>query len=586
MNVHRSWFHSRDWRASPRTTLDRRIGVMRTVCSIVAVLFVARLFQLQIIQHGLYTALAGGQHEVYRNLFPRRGDILVTDRDGKQYPVAANARYTLVALDLRKIENPTRTAKLLAERLGLDEFKLKAVMTNTEDPYEPIAHRVPDAVRAQLEALKIPGLILAPEDVRLYPEPGMGGHLLGFLGSDADGTQVGRYGIEGYYDKELRGTPGFLSGERDPAGRLIPSGSRALVPALHGASLVLTIDRTVQFFACEKLAAAVKRHDADGGSVVVFDPKTGEVIALCGAPDFDPNTFGAVADSNIYNNPALFADYEPGSVIKPLTLAAALEEEKIRPDSTYVDEGTVVIGPHTIKNSDGKAHGVQTMTQVLEESLNTGAIFAMRQIGTEKLRSYFERFGFGQPTGIDLETEVVGTMTSLREHGEIYAATASFGQGITVTPIQLAAAFGALANEGRLMRPHVVREILSADGSRVPVNPEPVGQAVSPRVARLMGAMLVSVVEKGHGKRAGVKGYYVAGKTGTAQVPRTDGPGYQEGVTIGTFVGYAPVEDPRFAIVVRIDHPRDVQFAESSAAPLFGQIAEFLLHYYQIRPTR
>ncbi len=581
-----SWHQNRAYRAAPHTTLDRRIGVIRSVGTVVAVLFVARLFQLQVIERSFYTALAGGEHEIYRNLFPRRGEIFVTDKNGKKYPVAANARYTLVALDLRKINDPPRTAKILAERLGLDELKLKATMENKKDPYEPIAHRVPEAVRAELEAQKIAGLIFAPEDVRLYPEPGMGGQTLGFLGSATDGTLVGRYGLEGHYDKELRGTPGFFSGEHDPAGRLIPAGARALVPAVDGSSLVLTIDRTVQFFVCEHVAAAVKKHGADSGSVVVLDPKTGNVIALCGSPDFDPNTYNSVTDANIYNNSALFANYEPGSVMKAITLASAIEEQKIGPDTTYTDEGYVTIGPNTIKNSDGKAHGVQTMTQVLEESLNTGAIFAMRQIGAEKLRTYLDRFGFGKSTGIDLDTEASGNTSSLRERGEIYAATASFGQGITVTPIQLAAAFGALANEGKLMRPHVVQEIVTPDGSGVPVSPEPVGQAVSARAAKLISAMLVSVVERGHGKRAGVKGYYVAGKTGTAQIPRKDGRGYEEGATIGTFAGYAPVEDPRFVMVVRMDRPRDVQFAESSAAPLFGEIAEFLLHYYQIKPSR
>lgn len=576
----RSNFHT------PRTTIERRARIFSYLAISAALLIILRLFVLQIIDHGFYAALASGQHEIYRDLLPRRGEIFLTDREGKRYPLATNTRYTTVALDLRKIKNPALAARVLAEKLGLDELELRALMARSDDPYEPVARRLPDALRDALEANRFPGLLLVPEEARIYPEPGLGGHLLGFVGSDESGKLAGRYGIEGHYDKELRGLQGFLVGERDPRGRLIRVAQNAIKKAEDGSSLVLTIDRAIQFFACERLRAAVERHGATGGSVVVLDPKTGRVLALCGAPDFDPNIYSQVSRASVYNNPALFLDYEPGSVMKPITMAGALEEGKVEPDSTYVDQGSVVIGGHIIKNSDEKSYGRQTMTAVLEASLNTGAIFAMRQIGVEKLGEYFARFGFGEVTGIDLGGEVSGDTTALREPGEIYAATASFGQGITVTVIQLAEAFAAIANQGRLMRPQVVATVVRPDGELVPVTPEPVGQAISPRTAKLLGAMLVSVVERGHGKRAGVPGYYIAGKTGTAQIPKKDEPGYEVDATIGTFAGFGPIEDPVFAMAVRIDRPQDVRFAESSAAPLFGEIARFLLQYYQVTPTR
>ena len=226
------------------------------------------------------------------------------------------------------------------------------------------------------------------------------------------------------------------------------------------------------------------------------------------------------------------------------------------------------------------------MTQVLEKSLNTGAMFAAQQIGMPTFSRYVRNFGFGEKTGVELSGEVSGNLQALTKPGDIFLATASFGQGITVTPIQLVAAFGALANGGKLMEPHLVDAVDYPNGQEVKVEPKVVRQVVREDTAATLSAMLVNVVENGHGKRAGVKGYYVAGKTGTAQMRATTGSGYDPYKTIGSFAGFAPVEDPRFVMLARIDVPKDVQFAESSAAPLFGDVMDFLLKYYDVPPTR
>ena len=231
-------------------------------------------------------------------------------------------------------------------------------------------------------------------------------------------------------------------------------------------------------------------------------------------------------------------------------------------------------------------YGTQTMTQVLENSVNTGVIFAMEQMGKEKFAEYVEKFGFGTYTGIELGGESTGNVSSLKESAESYAATATFGHGITVTPIQMAAAFAAMAHNGKLMQPYLVSEVRTADGTSEITTPHEVRQVISEHSSRLISAMLISVVENGHGKRAAVPGYYIAGKTGTAEVPREDGLGYQRDVTIGSFAGFGPVGDAKFAMVVRLDHPRAVRFAESSAAPLFGELAEFLLRYFEVPPQR
>ncbi|MBI4280568.1 penicillin-binding protein 2 [Candidatus Uhrbacteria bacterium] len=573
-------------RAHRETSFSRRITILWIGLVAVALITIVRLFSLQVLQHKLYAALASGQHEVFRQLFPVRGSIFVRDKNGALFPVATTRTLTLVWADLRAITEPAKTARLLAETLELDELALRAKIEPRDDPFEVIAHFVSDEAAGRLKSYELPGLGFRPEPNRFYPEQGFGGQLIGFFGSDQNNEEKGRYGIEGHYDEILAGHQGFLSAKRDPAGRLILAASRSGQPAEDGSDLVLTIDRTIQFFVCDRLAAAVERFEADGGSVVILEPKSGAILALCGAPDFDPNNFRKVTDISVFNNPAVMGAYEPGSVMKAVTMAAALDSGAVGPQTTYNDTGMVEIGPHQIQNSDLKAHGRQTMTEVLGKSLNTGVIFALNEMGAKNFQSYLERFGFGQPTGIDLDQEVSGDLSTLEKPGEIYSATASFGQGLTVTPLQLAVAFGAIANDGKLMKPYVVGEIRRPAGEAVTTVPQMRRQVISTHTATVLEAMLVSVVEEGHGRRAGVPGYFIAGKTGTAQVPRTDGRGYDPSLTIGTFTGFGPIEDPLFVMSVRIDHPRAVQFAESSAAPLFGEIAKFILQYYQVPPTR
>jgi len=247
----------------------------------------------------------------------------------------------------------------------------------------------------------------------------------------------------------------------------------------------------------------------------------------------------------------------------------------------------VKIGPYTIRNSDLKAHGLVTMTEVLTESLNTGMVEVAHRLGAPTFLKYARDFGFGQRPGLELQSEAAGDIEPLERKGDIWSATASYGQGITVTALQLAAAYAALANDGIMMKPYIIDEIRSPNGTIEKRTPKTVRRVVTERTARLVSGMLTAVVERGHGKRAGVPGYWIGGKTGTAQIARRDGGvGYEVGATIGSFAGYGPIDDPKFAMVVRIDRPKDVQFAESSAAPLFGDIAKFLLDYYHVPPTR
>ncbi len=563
-----------------------RFSIFRWGLAVCAGLLLTRMFYLQVIQHGFYEALASGQHEIFARLSPERGDVLLKDRfEEKFYPVATNQQLTLIFADNRLVEQPQEVATALAPLLGIEEARLLEQLNKKGDPYEPLLHGASDALVEQVKALNLPGIAFAPEKVRVYPEAGIGGHLIGFVGSDDSGEKKGRYGIEARFEKELAGTSGVLRAERDVAGRWIPTTDRTFSPAIDGADVVLTIDRTIQYMACQKIKEAVKKHGAQSGLVLIMDPKTGAMLAMCSEKDYDPNHFGDVTDVRLFANPAVSAAWEPGSIMKPITMVAAIDAGKVGPNTTYEDTGEIKIGPFTIKNSDGKAHGVVDMTTVLDESLNTGAIYAQMQLGKEEFADALKEFGFGQVTGLEQTGESKGDISPLEKPGQIFAATASYGQGITTTPIQMLRAFAVLANGGRLVSPHVVSEIRHADGRVEQIQrPEPT-PVVSERSAALVGGMLVSVVENGHGKKAGVPGYRVAGKTGTAQIPRMDGPGYESWFTIGSFAGFAPVDDPKFVMLVRIDRPNDTQFAEASAAPVFGDLAKFLLQYFGVAPT-
>lgn len=573
-------------RNRPTNRTRDRLWLIQAVVLAFAVIIVARLFFLQVIRHSAYAAVAENQHNLSAKLLPERGDIFVHDHANTKvkFPLATNRNEPLVYAIPTSITDAVGTARSLAPILGMTADELLPKLTKQKDVYEVLKRRLTPQEHAAIEQLKLTGIRFEDEKWRYYPEGVFAAHAVGFVGYSGD-EKRGLYGVEAALNDALAGSKGRLnlgSGEQND----LAVGGNFLTEATNGASVTLTLDHTVQYQACSKLKAAVAKHGADGGAVVIMEVQTGKLLAVCGQPDFDPNTYAKTENPSAFNNPVVYGAYEPGSVFKAITMAAALDQGKVTPQSTYVDTGAEKIGAFTIRNSDLEAHGRQTMTDVLEKSLNTGAIFAARQAGLNTFARYVTNFGFGEKTGVQLSGEIAGNISALQKTGDIFLATASFGQGITVTPIQLVAAFGAIANGGKLMQPYLVENVEYADGHEDVTDPHVVRQVLQQDTAATLAAMLVNVVEKGHGTRAGVPGYYVAGKTGTAQVRATTGSGYDAHKTIGSFAGFAPVENPRFVMLTRIDAPKDVQFAESSAAPLFGDVMDFLLKYYDVAPTR
>ncbi len=613
-----------------------RMSVVRGVFGVLLLVLIGRLFFLQVVNAEFYRSLAEGQHTFYEELVAERGDIIVRDWvDGREFAAATNELRAFVYAEPRKIEDGDALAKKIAEILGyatdepeeavveeappvvedirailnegtepvpveavpeavveeddggLSEYlAIRDRLRKVNDPYEPIARNVTEEQLQKILALESPGIFSIYENTRAYPERAIGGHLFGFLGVNEEGGRVGRYGIEGYFNEFLSGANGFLDAEQDTSGRWIGVGARKFRPAVDGGDVVLTIDRTIQYQACKSLVEGVERYQADSGAVVVLEPSTGKVMAICSNPDFDPNAYFEVDDIADFNNLAISFSYEPGSVIKPLVMAGALNDEVVSPTTTYNDEGFLTIGEDTIRNFDGKGRGIVSMVQVLEQSLNTGMVYVMRQMGQGRLKSYLEDYGFGQRIDVGLSGERQGTLASLDNSSEIYFVTASYGQGFTATPLQIAGAYGALANDGVMMKPYIVDELRYVDGVVEKTEPKEVRRVLSSKTATLIGGMLVSVIENGYDGKAGIDGYYVAGKSGTAQVARKDGRGYEQGHTIATFVGYGPIQDPKYVIVVMLDHPRTSQWASDTSVVVGREISEFLLHYLKVAPTR
>lgn len=568
-----------------KNVFAQRSSLLTAFLLLVFSVIVYRLFFLQIIKGGVARLEAEAQHSIYKKLVPSRGEIkLAENLTVNTIPIAANSKSYLVYAVPQDVINPSLTAASLSGVLGIDSAEILGKINQKEKKYVPIKKQLTETEQGKIKELKLPGIFFDSEDTRFYPEKSLLSQVVGFVGYKGN-TKAGLYGLERYFEKELAGSAGELRAEKDVSGALIFGSKRDEVPAEDGVDIILTIDKNIQFQAESVLKDAVDNNSAESGTIIVANPKTGAILAMANYPDFDPNQYNKVENPRYFNNDAVTGNYEPGSIFKAITMAAAINENKISPDSTFNDTGSVVIDNYTIKNSDNKAHGVVTMTQVLDESLNTGVIYAKEQIGNEKFYQYLKDFGLGQVTGVEL-FETKGNLDNLKQNIRVNYHTATFGQGITVTPIQLIQSYTALANGGKMMKPFLVQSKIKPDGETENTEPQIVRQVITPKTANIISAMLVDVVENGHGKKAGVPGYYIAGKTGTAQVPKKDGKGYEENNNIGSFIGFGPAEDPQFVMLVRINHPKDVKFAEVTAAPAWGKMAQFILNYLHIPPTR
>ncbi len=565
---------------------DKELRVVAVVLLLMALVIIVKLFVLQIWQYNYYSTLALSTHEIYEKLHATRGNIYFTDaRTGENFPAAVNRDYYLVYAvpkdighgDLSRVAG--ELVKILEVEDQAEKDLIKTKIYKENDVYERIARKVDEQKIADLKAANLPGIYYLAEQYRYYPEKNLAANVLGFCALDNSEQLSGRYGLEEFWQKELSGQSGFSLGEKGAGGSWISLAGRTSVQAKNGTDLKLTIDRALENYACERLRAGLEEYQAKSAALVMMDPKTGAILAMCSAPDFDPNNYAKANSIETFNNTAIFSPYEPGSVFKPVAMAAALDLGLVKPETTFTDPCERKIDGYTIHNALDKCYGTISMTGVLENSINTGMIWVEEKLGRDRFKSYVEKFGFGEKTGITLNTETAGDISALDKKSKVSAATASYGQGITATPLQLAAAYTALANGGQLFRPYVVSEVRYPDGHKEKTEPKVVETVISPRTSKLISGMLTSVVEKTYKNSVRLPNYYVAGKTGTAQIAGKGG--YVESGTNHTLAGFFPANDPQFVLVIKYEQPARA-WAEGTAGPVFRDVAQFALQYFGI----
>ncbi|OWK26672.1 MAG: hypothetical protein US76_01490 [Parcubacteria group bacterium GW2011_GWA2_38_13b] len=560
------------------------MGIIFFVLFIMGAAIVGRLFSLQVVNGGHYKQAAENQYKAREETENKRGEILIYDKNDF-FPAAVNRKWPMVYVSPRDVseQDRDRATEELAIILNLDKEVIRGKLEKKNDPYEPLAHRLSGNEAQKIKSLGIKGINVINEDVRYYPLGNVLAHVLGFVGFDTD-KRVGQYGVEEFYEKDLKGIANQgVENSKDALRKFFQVIGEFVSFKKKSSDLILSIDRNIQLVAEDKLKQVMDKWSADSGNVIIMNPVSGEILAMANYPTFDLNEYFTMKDAGVFLNSSIRDLFEPGSVFKIITMAAALDSGKITPSTVYTDTGFVNMGGYTIKNWDKKSHGEQTMTQVLEKSLNTGVIFAESLLSKDDFLKYVRAFGFDKKTSIDLAGEVAGNISNLYFGRDINYATASFGQGIAVTPIELISAVSAIANQGIMVRPRVLSSFRDQDGKIIKAEIDKGERIISFAAARSLADMMVSVVDNGYDKAAKVSGYYVAGKTGTAQVPLKDEKNYGE-ETIHTFVGFAPAFNPRFAILLKINNPKGINFASNSLSPTFKQLTEFMLNYYGIKP--
>ena len=561
-----------------RKFVNWRTNIILFFIIIIGAAIAGRLFFLQILQRKLYEAQALGQQTDFNKITGNRGEIFC--QNSQQTKGAEGASGELKSLALNKdnwtlsvnpydLKDKDAFAEVLSKGINQTKEQILAKL-NTDSVYVVLEKNISSDNLAEIKKLNLKYLVWQNEPERFYPQGQMASQTIGFLG----GQGSGQYGIEGYYDDVLRGKNGI---QQEKSGLdSIFSGDARL--SLDGSNVYLTIDYNIQFQAETLLKQEQKKDDIDSGQIIVMRPDTGKILAIADFPNFDPNNYSKVKDLSVFQNSVTQKLFEPGSIMKPFTMASAINEGKITPDTTYIDTGFVTIGPDTLHNFSNEKMGEQTMTGVLEHSLNTGAVFAQQKLDNKTFFSYLDKFGFFEKTGVDLQGETYSSNTALKNGPDFNYATASFGQGIELTPIQIATGFCALANGGRMVKPYVVDRI-----NENYTKPEVSQPIISQQTASQINTMLISVVDNGFNGVAKIPGYYFAGKTGTAQIALKNGRGYEPDKTIQSFVGYGPALNPQFLILVKLDNPK-VPMSALSAVPVFKQLAQYILNYWQIPP--
>jgi cell division protein FtsI/penicillin-binding protein 2 len=551
---------------------------------------IVRLFYWQVIKAKELSEAAKKQYQIGKKITAPRGNILASD--GSWLAGRVNGFLTYAYLpDVE--EQPKNIAEKLAplflpentERKDLLEEigRIETMLDKDEVVWVPLKNKVDNNSKKNIESLKLSGIGFELEELRAYPEASSAAHILGFLGKNEAGLDQGYFGLEGFYDLVLSGKPGFLTRESDAKGIPIVLGDNQEISAVEGVNLLTNIDKSVQLSVEDNLKKGIERYGAKAGTAIVMNPVTGAIVAMSSFPSYDPEKYALYSDE-LFKNPAISDGFEPGSVFKVIVVASALDAGVIEPDTVCdICSGPYKVDKYSIETWNNKYYPGSTMTDVIVHSDNVGMVFVANKLGRERMYEYLDKFGMGQLTGIDLQGEMSPALREKNNWNIVDLATASFGQGIAVTPIQLITAVSAIANGGEMMTPQVVDELVGETWEE-DVKPVKVADIISEEAARNITGMMVEAAKNGESKWTHQGGFKVAGKTGTAQIPISGH--YDETKTIASFIGFAPFDNPKFVMLVTLREPASSQWASETAAPLWYDIARDLFMYYGIQPDR
>ncbi len=567
----------------------------KIICLIFFLAFLAilaKLFSWQVLKGSDLSVQARGQYSTGETLSAPRGNILASDGSW----LAAEEGQWLIWTSIPDIKNtPKDIANKLApllidaqttdenyqQLLMNEEVRIEELLGKGGSVWAPIKHRVTSDVKKNIESLGIKGIGFNPEEGRVYPEASAAAQLMGFVGKDTDGKDKGYSGLEGFYDLVLSGKPGFVSREKDAKGMPILLDNSHEVSPIGGVNLLTNIDKTIQLSLEKRLAEGIQKYGAKGGTAIVMRPSDGAILGMASLPSYDPDKYWQYGD-DLFKNPGVSDAFEPGSIFKVLVMSAGIDSGVVKPDTICdICSGPLKVDKYYIETWDKKYHPDSTMTDVILNSDNVGMSFVGQKLGADKLYDYLKSFGIGDLTGIDLQGEVA---PELREKGTwniVDLATASFGQGVAVTPIEMVKAVGAIANRGKLVTPSVVKSLVG-DGWNQDIKGLTQQQVISPDTAQKITDMMVNAAQNGESKWTRIPGFKVAGKTGTAQIPIAGH--YDAQKTIGSFIGFAPADNPKFVMLVTLKEPQSSIWASETAAPLWYSIAKDLFPYMGVQP--
>ncbi|KKT40390.1 hypothetical protein A3K29_03250 [Candidatus Collierbacteria bacterium RIFOXYB2_FULL_46_14] len=546
-----------------------RLRVITFLIPIVFFILILRLFYWMILRGPELRAKSERQHQMVTILKAKRGNIF--DSDGGILAGTKNLYHLFIYKPQLVVSASDLVEQLLSSLTPDKEASTESDLRNylngrlsLKSNWVSLKHYLSAEEKEKIESQKIAGLGFEDEYVRFYPEASMAAQILGFVGQDAAGQEQGYFGIEGYFDRVLKGREGKVRTEKDGEGNPILIGNYQFLHAVEGKSIHTTVDKKIQFIAEGMLKEGLVRYGALAGNVIVMEVSTGKVRAMAAFPNYDPGKFSEF-DKSAYKSPMTADLFEPGSIFKPLVMAAALNEKLITPETQCdICSGPINIGKYSIKTWDGKYYPSTSMTSVIVHSDNTGMVFAARKLGPNKLSNYLKKFGLGTKTGIEIQEEVAGTVRDGKEYGDIDLATNSFGQGIAITPIQMITALNTIANNGKYISPTLIEGGTPATWD-----------VLSPEAVSQITQMMITGVDSGEAKWAKPVGMSVAGKTGTAQIP-IEGH-YDPQRTIASFIGFFPAQNPRYTMLVSLREPQTSQWGSETAAPLWFGIAKQLL---------